>query len=152
MTTVILLFAIGYALFFAELFVPGGILGVIGVLFWIIAAFVLGQRTEWWLGSASLGAAIALGALSFYLFFRTRASRWWVMSDSLPRGSSQEYVIQEGMTGVSLTDLRPAGKALFVLDGKEVRYEVLADSEWIAKDQSLRVVRTEGTKAIVTRS
>lgn len=52
-----------------------------------------------------------------------------------------------GSSGVALTDLRPAGAAR--IDGRRV--DVVADSEYIAKDTPVQVVAVEGVRVVVEK-
>ncbi|MDE0020218.1 MAG: hypothetical protein OXT69_02365 [Candidatus Poribacteria bacterium] len=52
-----------------------------------------------------------------------------------------------GSNGVALTDLRPAGAAR--IDGRRV--DVVADSEYIAKDTPVQVVAVEGVRVVVEK-
>ena len=58
---------------------------------------------------------------------------------SLPRPELQ------GLTGVTVTDLRPAGTADF---GGE-RLDVVSDAGWVPADTLVRIIRTEGYRHVV---
>ena len=50
-----------------------------------------------------------------------------------------------GLTGVAVTDLRPAGAGQF---GDE-RLDVVSDNQWISAGTPIRIVRSEGYRHIV---
>ena len=50
-----------------------------------------------------------------------------------------------GLTGVAVTDLRPAGTAQF---GEE-RLDVVSDNVWISAGTQVRIVRSEGYRHVV---
>ena len=66
----ILLFALGAALLAAELFLPGGVLGVLGglpVLGGVVTCFFVNQ----WAGVGAMGAMIVLVPIAWTLAIRT---------------------------------------------------------------------------------
>ena len=56
-----------------------------------------------------------------------------------------ELKVLEGATGKALTDLRPAGSALF----GEQRVDVVSDGMFISKEASVRVTKVEGRRIVV---
>lgn len=53
-----------------------------------------------------------------------------------------------GLTGVALTDLRPAGAAQF---GDE-RLDVVSDNVWISAGTPIKIIRSEGYRHVVAPS
>ena len=108
--------AAGLLLVVAEVFVPGGVAGVVGGL--------------------ALLAAMAVGLLWVQLFPRSRAGkRIALRTDGAAFKSAAPAPELVGAAGEAVTALRPAGIAL--INGK--RYDVLAaDGDWIAAGTAIR--------------
>ena len=136
------LLAAGLLLIIAEVFIPGGVAGVVGGLA-LLAAMGIGLFSfppPW--GFLSAIAIVLVGGVGLLLwvqiFPRTRTGkRITLQADSAsyksvaPPSSDLLHT-----AGEAVTALRPAGIAL--LDGK--RYDVLADGgEWIAAGSPIRV-------------
>lgn len=171
----ILLFVLGLIALGVEIFViPGfGVVGIIGVML-IAASLVMAMlglplSTSWNVGAFSsamatvllslAGTAVAM-VLLVKLLPNNPVGRWLVLNTRLdsvvakaeePGGlfSSQpdEWARYLGRTGVTVTDLRPAGKAR--IDDDVV--DVVARGEWIERGEPIRVVEVEGVRVVVTR-
>ena len=136
------LMAIGLLLIIAEVFIPGGVAGVIGGLA-LLAAMGLGLFSfppPW--GFLSAISIVLMGGVGLLLwvqlFPRTRTGRRITLqADSAAYKSvTAPSSLLIGSTGETVTPLRPAGIALVA--GK--RYDVLADGgEWIAAGTIIRV-------------
>lgn len=140
-----LIFVTGLALLFAELFVPGAVIGILGTVA-VVAGVVL----------AFMHHPPIYG---FSLVFITMivvpvGIVWWLRQISL--SSSQN--IEDGYTsadesldqligkeGVTLTLLRPSGMAK--IDGKRV--DVTSENIVIQKDIKIKVVKVESNRVIV---
>jgi membrane-bound serine protease (ClpP class) len=144
---VVAMLAVGYLLLLAELFLPGGVVGIFGlvaVLYGCYLAFGLGAL---W-GSASVILSVVLTGLGVNFFFRSRAGKRLVLNDPGPRTwKAQEDGLAElaGSTGMALSDLRPAGIA--EIGGRRV--DVVADSEFLSQGTAVRVVEVEGNRVVV---
>lgn len=136
------LLAAGLLLIAAEVFIPGGVAGVIGGLA-LLAAMAVGLLVfpaPW--GFISAISIVVFGGLALLLwvqiFPRTRTGRRITLrSDGADFKSGAPLPAELlGATGEALTALRPAGTALIA--GK--RYDVLADGGvWLAAGSALRV-------------
>lgn len=136
------LLAAGLLLIIAEVFIPGGVAGVVGGLA-LLGAMGLGLvvfPAPW--GFISAISIVVFGGLGLLLwvqlFPKTKAGkRITLQADSATYKSAvapSNSLI--GVTGEAVTALRPGGVA--ILAGK--RYDVLADGgEWIAAGAALRV-------------
>ena len=151
---VLLLFLGGLALLFCELFVPGGILGTIGLIsiggsIYLafktypddIALLVLTGEL------LALGIAIVIGLRIFPhtpIARRLTLTREFDAEEGFTSASSEleRYV---GMEGVAITTLRPAGTAL--IEGK--RIDVVTDGEFIEKNAPVKVSEVEGGRIVV---
>lgn len=155
--TPVLLALAGLLLLCIELFVvPGfgvaGILGLIAVLAGVVLA-VIGPFP----GTGDVAVALAAVVSSFTLI----AVAAWGAGTRLRAGHpllggilrrDEGYVASlprpelEGVEGVALTDLRPAGTARF---GDEL-LDVVSEAGWIAAGTPVRVLRAEGYRHVVT--
>ena len=138
----ITLLASGLLLVIAEVFIPGGVTGVMGGLA-LLAAMGVGLAAfppPW--GFISAISIVVFGGLALLLwvqiFPRTRTGkRITLQTDSAAYKSTatpSSHLL--GATGEAVTALRPGGVA--VIDGK--RYDVLASGgEWIAAGATIRV-------------
>ena len=147
----ILLFA-GLVLVGAEIFVPGGILGVMGG-FALLGAIVCG-----FLAFPGLGGWIAVGiiflvgvamVLWIKIFPRTRIGKTMTVSDHLGDSKGTEPGIDElmGKDGTTLSELRPAGYA--DIDGHRV--DVITRGGMLAKGERVRVIEVESNRVVVKR-
>ncbi|WP_431798785.1 NfeD family protein [Halobacillus andaensis] len=148
----IILLILGIGLIVAEFFVSSGILGIAGV-----AAIV----TSLMLSSADMGQmAMSIGvallvtiAVSIILFKTIGLEKGFfkrvILSDatSAERGyvSSVTRLELIGLEGKSITPLRPSGTALF----DNERLDVVTEGSFIGADQTVVIVKTEGSRIVV---
>jgi len=145
---VISLLSLGYLLLLIEVFVPGGVLGVLGVLsvaYGCVLAFDLG--TAW--GLTAVGVSVVLTALSVRFFVRSRMAKKLLVLD-VPAVKDWKAVADDlaeliGRSGRALTSLRPAGMAEF----GDRRVDVVADSEFLDAGTAVRVCEVEGNRVVV---
>lgn len=139
--------AIGYLLLFAELFLPGGVIGVLGLLAVIYGCYLAFGLGGLW-GSAAIILSIVVTGLAVHLFFRSRLGRRLVLSeDEGKTWKAQEDDLEGlvGKAGTALTSLRPAGLA--DLDGRRV--DVVTDGQFVERSRPVRVVEVEGNRVMV---
>lgn len=152
MSLIIGLIITAFVLFFFEIFLPGGVLAVIGGLLLLTASAVAcGELGIIW--SICILIFGLIGALvMFFLEIRfianTRFGRQLSLQSSVsanlnPR--ADEKLI--GKPGVTLTILAPTGKV--EIDGKS--YTAFAQDGYLGKGAAIRVVRTETFKLIVEK-
>ncbi len=141
----------GWMLIGAEIFVPGGVLGVMGAVSLVIAA-ILGFS----IFPPGIAALIAVGMIGMVgivmllwirIFPKTAIGRQ--MTDSLDlkdAKSADESLIQlVGQTGITRSPLRPSG---FVeIDNR--RLDVMTQGEMIDANTPIRVTAVEGNRIIV---
>lgn len=146
----IILLMAGLILFGAEIFVPGGVLGVIGALC-LVAAIVTG-----FIAFPGLGGYIAIGiillagiavGLWVTIFPRTAIGKRMTVSTDLKtsKAADDSMAALVGREGEAVSELRPAGYAL--IDGRRV--DVLTRGEMISKGTRVKVVRVEGNRVFV---
>ncbi len=159
----VILFIFGVILLLVEIFlIPGfGIVGIIGVLA-IISSLYLSlvgrffHATDFISGAKVLAIAfissfaIILVALRFLPKFtpveRLVLKTTEAGSDGF-RSSPESYQVLEGMTGVSLTPLRPVGTAII----NDEKFSVVAEGDFIEKNSRIRVIKIEGYRIVVDK-
>ncbi|MNV75137.1 hypothetical protein D3C71_1684050 [compost metagenome] len=147
-----LLFIVGLVMMVLELFVPSfGILGVLGSIS-LVAGVV---RAAYSFTHALFSLGIAFGAAVVVIILVAMAFKergiWnrFILSDSLSKDQGfvpvREKLELVGMTGVSLTPLRPSGTAMI---GNE-RVDVVTEGGFIAINRPISVVMVEGSRIVV---
>jgi membrane-bound ClpP family serine protease len=129
--TLTLLVLLGILLMILETFVPGMIVGAIGVLCTLAAAALLlfGEEFAHWSGTLRAAAAagvILLTAALQLVWLRFFAVKFWRRGFTLEATSPPAPAADDlapGALGVALTDLRPLGRADFDGQRREVRCE-----------------------------
>ena len=145
--TVIALLALGFILLFLEIFVPGGVLGILGVLAMGYGCYLAFDLSAAW-GSAAVGLSVVVAVTAIRLVARSRLGKKLMLDDAGARdwkaaeAGLGELVGQEGRT---LTQLRPAGLAQI----GERRLDVVADNELVPAGVRVRVVEVEGNRVVV---
>lgn len=150
MMDIIVLAVLGMALLAAEVFVPGGIAGLIGMAC-LVGVVIVGfidygsQAGMLILSGVFLFLLVGIGfwAKYFHLTPIARAlTDKGVISGATINDRSEELMGQEG---VALSALRPCGMAK--ING--TRVDVVAESGLIEKGESVRVVAVEGFRVVV---
>lgn len=147
-----LLVITGLTLIAVDFYLPGFILGSIGVALLIVSLFVCKSNHGWpatiGLLAFELAAGILAGYLSIRYFPQTSVGKKMILAaeqtDVHTTGPRAEWI---GKTGVAHTMLRPAGVAL--VEGK--RLDVLAESGMIDAGSPIRVVAIKDNNLIVKK-
>lgn len=151
---VLLLFIGGLALIGLEMFVPGGIVGTVGIITVVYAIIYVNKST--YHIAFILVVSLILAVILYYvnrnvfhkkLMFLDRL----VLNDSI--STEDGYVASESrveLVGKKLkayTDLRPAGVA--ILDNEKL--DVVTDGDFIEKGNEIVIVRVEGMRIVVKK-
>ena len=151
---VLLLFIGGLALIGLEMFVPGGIVGTVGIITVVYAIIYVNKPTYYI--AFILVVSLILAVILYYvnrnvfhkkLMFLDRL----VLNDSI--STKDGYVASESrveLVGKKLkayTDLRPAGVAIL---GNE-KLDVVTDGDFIEKGNEIEIVRVEGMRIVVKK-
>ena len=136
----------GFLLFFLELFIPsGGILAVSAILctgYAILELFNLGHTTSAWI---CLGMTL-IYVVGLFRFWLRKISHQGDLGDSVASGDDVKAAASlSETTGVTLTDLRPAGKAVFAGD----KFDVVAEDGFIPIGSEVTVVDNSGNRIVV---
>ncbi len=149
----VVLLVVGLMLVGAEVFVPGGILGVIGgiALFGaIISAFtVFGPSGG---GYVTIAIVFLIGFVIFLwarFFPETSIGKRMTVSQDLSTAKGTETGLSElvGEEGVAVSDLRPAGFAR--INGRRV--DVITQGGMISNGNKIKVILVEGNRVIVSK-
>ncbi len=142
----------GIVLLGAEVFVPGAILGIMGVLA-ILGAVVMAFSISATFGFYIAGGVIILSgigvALWIKLFPRCPIGRKMTLSkDGKDFKAADTRPDLVGHKGVAQSDLRPAGFAM--IDGRRV--DVVTDGGMISKGETVVVVKAAGSHVVVRKA
>lgn len=149
-TLLFLLFTLlAFALFMAEMFVPGGVLAVIGAGCLLAAC---GFAVAAFGPAAGLLTALALIAISLIgcIYWLSIMPDTWVgkrfaLSHDLRKESPSEPDPLLGRSGVAETDLRPGGFAR--IDRRKI--DVVATRGYIEAGSAIKVVEVHGSRVVV---
>ena len=148
---IIALVVAGLLLVFCEVFVPGGVLGMIGgalMLIGIVAGFIKSVN----LGFLLLICSLVFGLIGFYLwikfFPRSRMGKKLILENDAQDWHGFDVLHEEltGKEGLAHSSLRPAGVA--IIEGKRV--DVVTRGEMIDAGSPIRVIEVEGNRVVVT--
>ncbi|MGG4000144.1 NfeD family protein [Anoxybacillus kestanbolensis] len=147
-----MLFAIGLILLVIELFVPGGVIGFLGLGTLVWSLFLAAKYSPF--VTMSLAVAI-VGALMMGLWLSRVSKKKMALFEKIVLTDEQRneegYVSHEarmdlvGKRGVAITVLRPAGTAL--IDGERV--DVVTEGEYIERHRPIEVIHVDGLKVVV---
>jgi membrane-bound serine protease (ClpP class) len=144
---------IGLLLIAVDFYLPGFVLGSIGIVLMLIAVglayrdYGLNTACLLFLGEAVLG--IGIGYVVIKTVPQTAAGKRMILSHDQTgqRSADEPSATLVGKHGVAQSLLRPAGMA--TLDGK--RLDVVAESGMIESGSAIQVVAVEGTRIIVRK-
>jgi len=155
MNVILMLFIAGAVLLAAEVFVPGGVLGVLAalaLLAGVVLSFIDYGSTGGWI---AIGAALALTGITLWFEFmilpKTALGRRLFLKAEITGASQAPLAEREtvvGQAGVADTTLAPTGYV--TVAGK--RYEAYSRSGLIAKGEALRVVELDNFRLIVQKN
>jgi membrane-bound serine protease (ClpP class) len=153
MKLILFLYLVGLVLICFEVFVPGGILGAIGFFLIVGSIWIAFVQLGSVGGSYFLAGGLVLAMVSVYLVMRfgtkTGLSRKLFLQSTEKgfRSTSKNLENLKGKTGISLTTLRPSGKAL--IDGGKVN--VVSEGVFLSKGCKIKVVMVEGNRVVVRK-
>ena len=148
----LILFIVGLVLIILEMFLPGGILGILGLGGIILSILLAGKSVVDMAIYLVIAITIAIAAMVILMKYfgkKIQIFNKLILRDST--NTEQGYVSNKtrtdllGKVGVSITPLRPSGTALF---GNE-RIDVVTEGSFIPSDQKVIVVSVEGVRVVV---
>lgn len=143
----------GLLLIGAEIFLPGGVLGVFAVLC-LIVSIIAAFASPLFTNQQALLMAFGILALSVIsmvlwmkLFPKTKAGGKLTLKTDLADAKAQEPGLDEliGKEGVAVTDLKPSGIAM--IDNH--RIDVITQGEMIDKGKPIFVIDVNANRVIV---
>lgn len=153
MTLILGLFAAGIILIVFEVFLPGGVLGVLGGI--CVLAGVIVSYNEFGLVGGFVGFAAAMVLTCLVLYFEFKILPKTAMGKSLflkrtIEAKTQADVADDSVVGQECTTLTPlAPTGVVVLNGKKV--EASSKSGFIEKNVNVRIVGKETFRIIVSK-
>ena len=146
---IIFLLLLGLALLLLELFVtPGVLIGIFGVLAWVIAIHQVYNDYGVTEGNLTLISVIVLTIAG--VVFGLKANVWskFTINSSLTTRVNEvkEFTPEKGMKGKALSALRPMGSASF---GNNVVVEVHTQGDMIPNGAEIEIIGLESRKIIV---
>ncbi|GEL78320.1 NfeD family protein [Tenuibacillus multivorans] len=148
----IILLLVGLICIVLEIFVPSGILGIIGGGAILGALLVSGADMGHMAFSIGIALLVAI-ILSIVLFRKLDFNKGFLSNFILTEATNTEsgFVSNEnrmeliGRRGQALTYLRPSGTGVF--DGE--RLDVVSEGSFIARDANIEIVKVEGSRIVV---
>lgn len=152
MTLLLTLLVAGIALLLAEVFLPGMVAGVLGVVCLLGAAVVgfaeFGPKVGSLILIAELLAGTVLTILWMRYFPKTPLGKKYILDPTTAAHASTETQKWVGHEGTALTDLRPSGAAR--LNGEKV--DVITTGDHLESGTRVKVVRVDGPSIFVRRA
>lgn len=148
---IIVLCVVGFLLLAAEMFVPGLVLGLMGVLCLAVAIGLGYYQYGGITGSLMLAGVMLAGIFGFfgwlYLFPRTAIGKRIINPASVPHDFLKSRHPLLGKTGEAFSSLRPAGVAL--IEGRKV--DVVAEGAFVERGEPVTVILVEGPRVVVRK-
>lgn len=148
----ILILVIGIALIIIEYFVPGGVLGFIGVIMMLGSLLLAGANVTQMMYSIIIALLVAVvGVVVMMKFFgkKMTALNRLVLRDATTTEdgyvSNVNRVDLIGRTGEALTTLRPSGTALV----EDERLDVVTEGSYIEAGTMIEIIKVEGSRIVV---
>ncbi|WP_231868368.1 NfeD family protein [Fictibacillus phosphorivorans] len=147
----VILFGVGLVLIILELFLPGGIMGILGVVAMLTGLILAGGSLSGIL--IAIAIAIVVTIIGSYFFIRSFGYngplKRLVLFDSTSseKGylSHQERIDLTGRTGLTATPLRPSGSVK--VDDEYL--DVVTEGSYIEKGQLVKIVKVSGGRVVV---
>jgi membrane-bound serine protease (ClpP class) len=154
---IIALLVAGFLLIILEIFLPGGVIGTVGVLLLLAGSVLCFHMYGAAVGTTVLVGSLVAATLIIYLGYkmirRSRMSKniFLESAESTEAGfsaSDQELKGLVGAVGVAESDLRPAG----IADFSDHRVSVVTEGDYIHAGERIRVVEVESNRVVVERA
>lgn len=152
MELIIGLILIAFVLFFLEIFMPGGVLAIIGGLLLLAASWITFDEYGVIPAAVMLFATAVLGVVMFFVEVRilTRSplgKQFRLETQITASVNPKQDEALVGMSGVTLTTLVPSGK----VQVQNKVYQASALEGYLEKGTPVTVVRSETFKLIVAK-
>ena len=151
LNTYVILVGAGFVLIAAEMFIPGAVLGIIGIVALLVAAilgFVVFGAAGGLFSAVGLlvGGSIFLGLWMKYCpksFF----GKWFTLQEDGKDFKSFDNHLDAlaGKSGTAHTDLRPSGIAII----DQQRIDVMTESGFVSRGTPVKVIHVTGGRVVV---
>ena len=143
---IIFLYVIGMALAIAEVFLPGAVMGLIGLVCVLASIYLAFQQESVALGWSLVGITIAAIPVLVILWVKV-LNRVFAMKQTQEGYTSAQVDLKTlvGQEGVALTQLRPSGMARFA----DEKVDVVSEGEVIERGSRVRVIEVESNRVVV---
>lgn len=152
MTLLVTLLIASVALLFAEVFLPGMVAGVLGVVCLMGVAVIGFAEFGPHVGGLILMAELLAGTVLIILWMRyfpkTPLGKKYILDPSTAAHAPLGMERWLGQEGITLTDLRPAGSARF----NQEKVDVMTTGEHLEAGVRVRVSRVDGSSIFVRRA
>ncbi|MCB1110581.1 MAG: serine protease [Chlamydiia bacterium] len=138
---------LGLVLIYLEFFVPGGILGTLGGVAFILSAILFAwEAGHLWMGVVFIGVMVCLLLVSIRLaLWKLKKKPALFASDAQSGYVASSYDASLiGKEGEALTDLKPSGHIM--VEGE--RYQAVSESRYIKKGEPVKIIGGEGARLI----
>lgn len=151
----IFFFLLGIALILAEAFMPGfGILGISGLASVVVSVVTAAPSVIVGFQMLSISAVVAV--VASFVVFRYLGGRSLLHRLVLDKAEKKEegYVASkgfnelDGLEGVTVTPLRPAGTV--EINGN--KFDVIGEGDFTPRNVKIKVIRVEGSKIVVRQA
>ncbi len=148
----LIFFLFGFILMAIELFVPGfGVFGIMGIISFITGIAMAAYETTYGLFSIAIAIVVNIILAIILVKYFGKKGLWnrFILKDEQKKETGYVSHIKDkkliGLTGNSITKLRPSGTAL--IEGK--RYDVITEGNFIDANKEIEVILVEGTRIVV---
>ncbi len=143
---IIFLYVIGMALAIAELFLPGVIIGLIGLVCVLASIYLAFEHQSAGLGWTLVVITIASIPMMVILWLKV-LDRVFAMKQTQEGYSSAQVELKAliDQEGVTITQLRPSGTARF----GDKKVDVVSESEVIERDSRVKVIEVKSNRVVV---
>lgn len=138
----ILLMIAGIICIALEIYLPGGVMGIIGgvILIWsIFEAYRYKTNFGTMLLVCGVSGSVAASWFSFTYLSKTKEGKKALLMDAKIELPEDKHKGLEGKTGVTLTDMRPSG--LIEIEGE--RYDAATKGEYVEKGTNIKIISVE---------
>jgi membrane-bound serine protease (ClpP class) len=149
---VLILYIVAVVFVYVELFLPGGVFGVLGAVAFVASIFFAFrdyQQMGFWIASVEIVVATILIMIGIKRFPQSHAGKLLILGRNLDKklgySGTESFEAFMGRQGETMTSLRPAGIAKI---GSR-RLDVVTEGAFIDKGKKIRVVAVEGNRVVV---
>jgi len=143
---IILAYVMGMAFMVAEVFMPGAIMGILGLIVVLGSIYFAFQRGATGLGVTLVCVTVAAVPVLIVLWVKV-INRVLAIQETQTGYTSAQVGLKElvGQEGVAVTQLRPSGIARF----GDKKVDVVSEDEVIVKDTRVTVVEVQSNRVVV---